>query len=276
MIPVAGGTPVNLTNHSALDGSSAWSPDGQRIAFASNRGGPVELYLMNADGSGVTRLAGNLAGAGRPAWAPDGSRVAFNCLIESGNGDICTVTADGSTVTRLTTTPRRDSDAAWSPDGSTIAFATERYDTVTLSGDGSSWFLGAEIALMNPDGSGVRPLNSGPAEYPAWSPDGARIAFDITVYSMYPVAPIVNVAVMNTDGTGAITVAAGRGGSAAWRPAGGNLSPMASFFASCGAHTCAFDATSSVDPDGSITSYVGLRRRHDRNRSNRESHLSGR
>ena len=64
----------------------------------------------------------------------------------------------------------------------------------------------------------------------------------------------MNVSVINVDGSGVITSAAS-GSSAAWRPPGGNLPPRASFYPSCGAHTCSFDAASSADPDGSIATY---------------------
>jgi PKD repeat protein len=255
VISAAGGTPTNLTNNPARDSSPAWSPDGERIAFVSTRGGPLELYLMNADGTGVARLTGNVTGTGRPAWSPDGSRIAFNCVIDTGNDDICAVSVDGATVTRLTADPRRDSDAAWSPDGRTIAFATERYDTIAVTEDGYT-FLVAEIALMDPDGGGIRQLIAGvAAEYPSWSPDGAQIAFDTTYYYMYPAAPFVSVAVMNADGTGSVAYANARGGTAAWRPIAGNLAPVASFGAWCSQYTCHFDAGYSTDPDGSIANY---------------------
>ncbi len=78
---------------------------------------------------------------------------------------------------------------------------------------------------------------------------------DVALYFNYPVAPLIDVAVMNVDGTGSFTTTA-RGASAAWRPAAGNRPPIASFSAQCGAHTCTFDAASSVDLDGSITSYT--------------------
>ena len=262
VIPAVGGAPLNLTNHPANDSAAAWSPDGQRIAFASDRGGPLELYLMNADGSGVARLTGSLASTGhlfrvatsRVVWAQDGSALAFTCAIESGNSDICTIKVDGSSLTRLTTDPGRDSDPGWSPDGGTIAFATERYGTTFYTGDGEVWPV-TDIALMNSDGSGVRRLSAGiAAEYPSWSPDGARIAFDVLEYFDWWGGAYMNVSVLNMDGSGVITPAAS-GSSAAWRPPAGNLPPRASFFGSCGAHACSFDAASSADPDGSIATY---------------------
>ena len=62
----------NLTREWGLDGISVWSPDGQKIAFASKRDGNWEIYVMNADGSGQQRLTRNAASDFAPAWSPDG------------------------------------------------------------------------------------------------------------------------------------------------------------------------------------------------------------
>ena len=69
-----GYTLTNLTNNRVRDASPAWSPDGTRIAFASERDGNLEIYsrdiyVMNANGSGLVRLTNGLAGSG-PAWQP--------------------------------------------------------------------------------------------------------------------------------------------------------------------------------------------------------------
>jgi len=150
--------------------SPAWSPDGSKIAFASDRDGAFELYVMNADGSGVTRLTHDVGFQGGPAWSPDGTRISFNCTVEPGNWDVCAIDADGAHVTRLTTDPGADAGASWSPTGR-IAFATTRYGAELYGG---RW--PPEIALMNGDGSGVTRLGV-VGVGPVWSPDGSRIAF---------------------------------------------------------------------------------------------------
>ena len=69
---------TDRNSYSYLGGRNpAWSPDGSRIAFSSNRDGDSEIYVMNADGSGVTPLTDNSDQDYSPAWSPDGSRIAF-------------------------------------------------------------------------------------------------------------------------------------------------------------------------------------------------------
>jgi Tol biopolymer transport system component len=70
VINAGGGNVANLTNNpGVVDGYSAWSPDGTRIAFMSRRDGNSEIYVMNADGSGPTRITNNLdASNSQPDW----------------------------------------------------------------------------------------------------------------------------------------------------------------------------------------------------------------
>jgi PKD domain/WD40-like Beta Propeller Repeat/Abnormal spindle-like microcephaly-assoc'd, ASPM-SPD-2-Hydin len=211
VMDVADGGLVNLTNHAASDESPAWSPDGSQIAFASDRDGQAELYLMNADGSGVVRLTNLVGFTGQPAWSPDGAKIAFNCMIDTGNSDICTVNRDGSGFVRLTTDPAADSGPAWSPDGR-IVFATARY-----SADPTGYFgIELQLAVMNQDGSGVSQMGMGTAGFdPSWSQDGTRIAFVRMEPCYFMVCP--NVYVINADGTAESWVA--EGFDPAWRPA---------------------------------------------------------
>ena len=151
-----------------------------QIAFTSTRDGNYEIYVMNADGSGVTRLTNNSAYDFEPAWSPNGLRIAFRSRRD-GNNEIYVMNADGSGVTRLTNNSAHNYEPAWSPDGRRIAFTSTR--------DGNY-----EIYVMNADGSGVTRLTNNPDsdDYPAWSPDGQRIAFTSSR----------DVYVMNADGSG--------------------------------------------------------------------------
>ncbi|MGI9107393.1 MAG: carboxypeptidase regulatory-like domain-containing protein [Pyrinomonadaceae bacterium] len=157
---------------------------GGKIVFGSNRDSSLnEIYSMNADGSGQTRLTTNTAADRDPDWSPDGTRIAFE-TDRTGNFEIFAINADGSNPVNLTNNPSFDDSASYSPDGARIAFASGR--------DGNQ-----EIYVMNADGSNPVRLTNDPGvdEGPAWSPDGTRIAFssdrdgDTEIY------------VMNADGS---------------------------------------------------------------------------
>lgn len=69
---------VNLSKHALFDGWPAWSPDGRRIAFASNRSDTFQLYVMNADGSNAAQVVASGQTDVRPQWLPDGTGLVFN------------------------------------------------------------------------------------------------------------------------------------------------------------------------------------------------------
>lgn len=157
---------IRLTDDSASDGDPAWSPDGGRIAFVSNREGNQDVYVMNADGSGVVNLTQSPAAQDRgPAWSPDGRRIAFDS-DRGGNQEIYSMNADGSAVIRLTLNFVPDSDPAWSPDGDRIAFVCERGGNL-------------EICVIDLDESGPVNLTNDPSAdmQPAWSADGQHILY---------------------------------------------------------------------------------------------------
>ena len=85
-----------------------------QIAFVSRRDGDTEIYVMNADGTGQTRLTNNPARESDPAWSPDGTKIAFSSNRD-GNDEIYVMDADGSGQTRLTNDAGTDSAPAWSP-----------------------------------------------------------------------------------------------------------------------------------------------------------------
>ncbi|CAN5722424.1 hypothetical protein BH18ACI4_BH18ACI4_12520 [soil metagenome] len=136
-----------------------------KIAFASDREGNYEIYVVASDGSNPVRLTSNVAEDFDPAWSPDGTKVAF-VSGRDGDYEIYVMSADGGGQTRLTNNPADEFDPAWSPDGKKIAFPSSR--------DGN-----AEVYVLNSDGSGQTSVskNSADDNFPAWSPNGAKIAF---------------------------------------------------------------------------------------------------
>jgi hypothetical protein len=146
-----------------------WSPDGRRIAFVGRPWDSMDtdgIYVMNADGTGATRIAGSSAAGDRTVdWSPDGNRLVFS-RMEGGAERIFVINRDGTGLTQLTSLPSKN--PRWSPDGSKIAFSVR-----------SASHESYEIAVMNADGTGVRHLTSNQTddEEPSWSPDGSRLAY---------------------------------------------------------------------------------------------------
>ncbi len=161
---------VNLSNNaSADDAHPTWSPDGRKVAFASNRGGNghYQIFVVNVDGTGITNLTPTQFGASTPLWSPDGSRIAFTM-----GGNVWTMNADGTGPAQLTSLSAGTvaNVVAWSSDGKQLLF-----DQSPLNGVITHTLYVATI------GTGAQPvkLNTGNAqEYgDGWSPS-SKIAFD--------------------------------------------------------------------------------------------------
>ncbi|MBI4260751.1 MAG: PD40 domain-containing protein [Actinobacteria bacterium] len=157
------------------DSVPAYSADGTRIAFQSNRNHlpwwHFDIFVASADGTGQTRLT-TTGTDGAPAWSPDGTRIAF--VRHWWGADVFVMGADGSNQVNITNAPGNDSEPVWSPDGSRIAFSSDR--------------VGGYYALflMDPDGTDVVQLTwpgIGHDQRPSWSPDGSRIVFYRYSYS---------------------------------------------------------------------------------------------
>jgi Tol biopolymer transport system component len=142
------------------DFSPAWSPDGSKIAFITNRDGNNEIYTMNPDGTGQTRLTNTTTDERFPAWSPDGSKIAFQSFAQNGNGQVYVMNADGSGLIDLSVDVDAEGEPAWSADGASIAFVRVQDD------------LTDEIYTMNADGSGRVRLTTNALydEDPDWQP----------------------------------------------------------------------------------------------------------
>jgi Tol biopolymer transport system component len=159
----------------STDMQPAWSPDGGRIAFASDRDGALAIYTMNADGSSVQRLTNApLANSTSPSWSPDGSKIVF-VSNRAGTSDIYVMDADGSNIVQLTSDSYEDSEPRFSADGMRIAFVR---GVNSNQPDPRDWYR--QIFIMNADGTGIGAL-TGPSEidhHPAFFKNGTRLLYD--------------------------------------------------------------------------------------------------
>jgi TolB protein len=146
----------------------AWSPDGRKMAFASDRSSSLQIWVMKADGTRPRQLTTEGENS-VPAWAPDGKRLAFGSN-RTGHYEIWAMESDGTDQKQLTTTDAENNGPTWSPDGRRIAFHS------TQGGYSAIWVMdqdGSHLTqLTTPYGDRFRDSNA-----PAWSPDGAKIAF---------------------------------------------------------------------------------------------------
>lgn len=143
------------------------SADASSVIYVSDRAGNDEIYKVNVNGSGLTRLTNNTAIDTYPTFSPDGTQVAFTSDRAGGNADIYIMSSSGGAPLRLTTSANADVQPDWSPDGKKIAW---------IRRSGADGYL----YVKNADGTGgerrLATLRYGGR--PSWSPDGRRLSFE--------------------------------------------------------------------------------------------------
>lgn len=170
----------------------------------------TEVYTIDADGSGLTRLTDNGIPDFDPSWSPDGSAIVFRRQQPGGNDEIFVMNTDGTGPRNLTNEPAVDWGPEWSPDGKWIVFNSGRDSSSELHG-----------FVTDPSGKSLRRLADDLfVEYPAWSPDGKRIAFMSQTWE--GAGGNYEIFVMNAEGSGVtqLTDVPGEDAWPAWSPDG--------------------------------------------------------
>ena len=167
------------------DTNPAWSPDGSRIAFTSNRDGDNDIYIMDADGGNLRNLTLDpspqltsllyiidKSNDVWPARSPDGRLIAFssgrdNIMMRSVDLNVYLMEEDGTRIRNLTYTGEDEGVPYWAPDGEKLVLAQAEGESINLF-------------TINSDGSGARALTDREDDnsYPSWSPDSSQIAFE--------------------------------------------------------------------------------------------------
>lgn len=189
-----------LTNGIQRDFAPRWSPDGERLAFLSNRWGSTQVWLIDVGGGEARGVTSIPSGAADPRWHPDGVHIAFLSRVverpdehdtrlarvittlryrtdEEGylNGmrwHLFVINVETGEVRQLTSGDWDDSSPAWSPDGRSLAFVSSRNEDRDYTSVSDLWTVPF-------DGGKPRRVTAsrGPVASPAWSPDGEWLAY---------------------------------------------------------------------------------------------------
>ncbi|HEX8189628.1 MAG TPA: LpqB family beta-propeller domain-containing protein [Pyrinomonadaceae bacterium] len=225
---------TRLTDSVNDDSAPVWSPQGDKIAFVSDRRGAFEIFLMNADGSNQRPLRADGPVVGFDfVWSPDGTRLAYPAdgdiyvveVVAPGGGDSTAAPSNISAVSKPAGS--LDLEPSWAPGGGRLVIRN------ATNCPGCS-----DLYTLNADGTGRTQLTSAPGAEanPRWSPAGQQIAYEYLNNGR-------DLYVVNADGAGAVKVCGDVGsfGPGTWSPDGTRLA----FISGVGANVYAANADGS-------------------------------
>lgn len=157
---------TQITKNGTINIEPNWAPTGSALAFTSYAAGNPDTYVADLAKGKIRRLSARSGLNTGAVWGPGAKTMALT-LTPGGDPEIYTIDpATGKEIARLTNNRGIDTSPSWSPDGSRLAFVSDR------SG-------GAQVYVMNKDGSGVRRVTfqGGHNTDPSWSPDGKSLTF---------------------------------------------------------------------------------------------------
>jgi TolB protein len=187
-----------ITSDSKKNSTPAFSRDAKKIAFVSTRDSEkYQIYVMNADGSNVSRLTvDEKVGFFNPQWSPDGRRIVYYAEKGDSKDQVWVMDADGSHQTLLTANIGHNIFPGFSPDGKRIIFSSSKRE----QNPDKSFVDGSYPYVINADGSGLTKLGNIQSFFARFSPDGKKIAY---VSGKFPSTAIY---VANADGTSAVKI----------------------------------------------------------------------
>ncbi len=186
------GTTRQLTSGPKSSTAPAWSPEGRRLAFLSERGEKRQVWLLDMGGGEAEKLTAHEEGVTAFQWAPDGARIAYTApeakskerkarderygelqRDDDRRGANLWLQPVGGRARRLTHGTWAVGEASWSPDGRSLAFDHQAHDALAVDST-------KDISVVDVASGRVTPLVQwkGPDSNPKWSPDGERLAFE--------------------------------------------------------------------------------------------------
>ncbi|MBV8935809.1 MAG: PD40 domain-containing protein [Alphaproteobacteria bacterium] len=166
-----------ITPADSLSYNPAWSPQGDWIAFTSERAGSADLFRMHPDGSGIERLTEHPAFDDQAAFSPDGTSIVFVSTRAAGFANLWILDIAKRAFRPLTSGTGGDFRPAWSPDGQWIAFSSDRGSSLPAAQGRWELLQVADIYVVHPDGSGLKRISEhgGFCGSPKWAKDSRSV-----------------------------------------------------------------------------------------------------